>query len=343
MAKHSQPSDDEQFMEFYEQLSDIAHDLPADILNSDDADDDAGSAADDAGDDDNNDDDAGDDADDDSAEDDDAGDDDADEDEDEDEDNDDYFTKGDDEDEDKPKPVVADTPAPPAAVAQSDEAKFILDNLAKISVNIVVEGTDGKDVIQQVSVYGYGDLPANFKGYANPREGELFRGAVTAQELKAQQLQSQFQTSKQQSDLKKASEEYTVKENKAIAEDLTELRKEGLFPKFKGNPGTKEFNESDGAKEFDRTVAFMNKKNDEYVARANTGKNYRHIGFREAFEMLHGQNPKAAEQAEDKARKKIAGKVVSKRGTKATTIKGGVARVNSLSDLESEFQAAVSS
>lgn len=341
MAKHPQLSNDDQPVDFFETLGEIANDLPADILNSD-----GGDAADgdDGTDDDNTDDDDA--AADDDKGDDDAGDDDSDDDADDaddDDDNDDYFTKGDEDDEaDKPKPVVADTAPPPAAVAQSDEAKFILENLQKISVNIVVDGPDGKDLVQTVSVYGYGDLPANFKGYANPREGELFRGAVTAQELKAQQLQTQFKQTKQQNDLQKASQEYTAKENKAIAEDLTDLRKEGIFPKFKGNPGTKEFNESEGAKEFDKTVAFMNKKNDEYVQRANTGKNYRHIGFREAFEMLHGQNPKAAEQAEDRARKKIAGKVVSKRGSKAQTIKAGAARVNNMTDLADEFAQVVS-
>jgi hypothetical protein len=330
VAKFSQPSNEERPVEFFETLNDIAGDIPADILNADEADDIEG------GDDDIEEDDKDDAAEDDDAGDDDAGEDEDDADEEEDDDNDDYFTKGDDEDEDKPK--VADAPAPPAAVAQSDEAKFILDNLAKIAVNVIVE-VDGKEVIQQVQVYGYGDLPANFKGYANPREGELFRGAVTAQELKAQQLQTQFQQNRQKADMEKASQEYTIKENRAIAEDLTELRKEGLFPKFKGNPGTKEFNESEGAKEFDKTVAFMNKKNDEYIQRANSGKNYRHIGFREAFEMLHGPNPKAAEQAEDRARKKIAGKVVSKRGTRAQTVKTGVARVNNLTDLAEEFGA----
>lgn len=339
MAKLSKPSDD-QPMEFYEQLSDIINDVPTDILNSEgDGDEDEAAEEGDESEEKTEDEVTESDKDEKTESEDDEGE----ESDEDDDDDDDYFTSTDEAEDDKTAKTVAsvDIPAAPS-VTQTDESKFILDNLSKISVNVIVEGSDGKDVIQAVSVYGYGDLPTNFKGYANPREGELFRGAVTAQELKAQQLQTQYQQTKQQNDIKKASEEYTVKENKAIAEDLTELRREGIFPHFKGNPGTKEFNDSEGAKEFDKTVAFMNKKNDEYVQRANTGKNYRHIGFREAYEMLHGQNPKAAEQAEDRARKKIAGKVVSKRGARAQTIKTGAARVNNLTDLADEFQAAVS-
>jgi hypothetical protein len=207
----------------------------------------------------------------------------------------------------------------------------------------VVEGADGKDVVQMVEVYGYGDLPANFKGYANPLEGERFRGQVTAQELKAQKLKDQYDQGKATERAAAQQAEYTKRENKAIAEDLTELRKDGIFPKFRGTPGTKEFNESDGAKEFDKVVAFMNKKNDQYLQKANNGAAYRHIGFREAYEMLHGQNPKAKEQAEDRTRKKIAGKVVSKRGSKAQTVKAGVARVNNMTDLADEFVSTMGS
>lgn len=336
MAKYSQDSSDERPVLFYENLTDIINEVPAEILNADESE---GDDEDAEGDEDET-------AEGDGAE----GEEDADPDktegeeseEEDDDDNDDYFTKDEDEADTPPKPVVNPDAPPAPAVVQTELAQYVLSNLTKIPVSIVVAGADGKDVIQNIEVYGVNDLPENFKGYASPLAGERFRGAVTAQEVKARALVDQFTADKQKADMEKASQEYATKENKAIAEDLTELRKEGIFPKFKGNPGTKEFNDSEGAKEFDRTVAFMNKKNDEYIQRVNSGKNYRHIGFREAFEMLHGQNPKAAEQAEDKARKKIAGKVVSKRGTRAQTAKTGAAQVSNLTDLADEFQAAVS-
>lgn len=250
-------------------------------------------------------------------------------DEDEDED-DDYFTEPE-------TPAAVETPKPPAEVVEGSEDKYVLDRLAKIPVNVVVAGADGKDVIQSVQVYGNGDLPAGFKGFATPLEGENYRAALAVQIARALDLRKEYKVNAERTQVARQQEEFTQKENRAIAEDLTELRTEGLFPKFKGTPGTREFNQSEGAKEFDKTVAFMNKKNDEYVQRANQGKSYRHIGFREAYEMMHGQNPKAAEQAEDKARKAIAAKTRSGRGADsgAKTAKAG--RVSNLNDLSAEF------
>lgn len=83
----------------------------------------------------------------------------------------------------------------------------------------------------------------------------------------------------------------------------------------------------------------MNDKNDSYLKAANGGKSYRHIGFREAFDMLHGPNPKGKEKAEDGARKTIAAKTKSRRGSDAQkqTVKAG--RVSKLTDLDQEFLA----
>ena len=229
--------------------------------------------------------------------------------------------------------VPAAAPRPPAAVA-TDEGKFILDGLSKIPVNIVVAGPDGKDVVQLVEVYGYGDLPSTFKGYANPLEGERFRGAVVNQELKARELKAQFAATESQ----RLNETFVAKENAAISEDLTELRQEAVFPKFKGLPGSKEFNGSAGAKEFDRVVDFMNKENAKYVEAANKGKAYRHIGFKQAFYMLNG-DVKSRETAEGKARKAVAGRVKSKGGTTASLQKKTPRVVTNIMDLADEFQA----
>jgi len=241
------------------------------------------------------------------------------------------------EDEDDNDDYITTQEEPPLnqpVVTQNDDAsKFILDGLSKIPVRVIVAGADGKDLIETIEVYGYGDLPQNFKGYATPLEGERFRGAVVNQELKARELKGQFYAKQSE----RISEDFIKRENSSIAEDLTELRTEGLFPKFKGTPGTKEFNESEGAKEFDKTLAFMNAKNEAYAKRAATGKAYRHIGFREAYEMQHGQNPKAAEQAEDKARRTAASKIVSKRGAQVSSVRKPTRAVANLMDLADEF------
>jgi hypothetical protein len=67
-------------------------------------------------------------------------------------------------------------------------------------------------------------------------------------------------------------------------------------------------------------LAFMNEENDKYTKAAQSGKAYRHIGFKQAFYMLNG-DVKSRQQAEGKARREVAGRVVSKRGTAATPSK----------------------
>jgi hypothetical protein len=132
-------------------------------------------------------------------------------------------------------------------------------------------------------------------------------------------------------------EDYNKKEDRAIAEDLKDLREEGVFPKFKGTPGTRDFDTSDGAKEFDRVVAYMNEKNNEYNRRANSGSAFRHIGFAEAFALLNpGIREKA--EAEDKGRRTIARKLKSSQGSTATKGKVNPASVTNLTDLEEEFK-----
>lgn len=250
---------------------------------------------------------------------------------DEDDDNEDYFTTAEEEPE---TPVATTTPTPITGAAGEDESKFVLDGLAKISVNII----NKDDKVETVSVYGYGDLPRDYKGIATPYEAGVFQTAVTQQLNKIDQLRGQYQ----QTQVTKQNEAFVERENRAIAEDITELRQEGVFPKFRGTPGTKEFNESDGAKEFDRVVEFMNTRNDDYAKRAQSGKSYRHIGFREAYEMLNGPAKAQADKAENSARRKAAGKTVSRRGTSASTARQPAGRVNNLNDLADEFTSLVS-
>jgi hypothetical protein len=250
--------------------------------------------------------------------------------EEEDEDQDDYFTSSGSDDDDKP---AADKP--PQTPQATDENSYILQNLSKIQVRIVA----ADDKVKTVEVYGYGDLPRDMKGFATPYEQGVFNQSVIAQENRAKELQSEFRNQKMQAD----TEEYVLRENRAIAEDLTELRQEGIFPKFKGVPGSKEFNESEGAKEFDKVIAFMNEQNDNYGKAAQGGKAYRHIGFREAFVMLNGPNPKAAEKAEDAARRKVAGKLASSGGTSADSKTVSNKRVTNINELAREFEQFVGS
>jgi hypothetical protein len=240
---------------------------------------------------------------------------------------DDYFTS-DDEEENKPTPTVAAQPE------VTDEGQYILTNLSKISVNLVVPTADGKgEEVKQFQVYGWGDLPRNYKNFVSPYEQGLFTSSAQNNETRARELQNEFRQNKVKAD----TEVYIQRENKMIAEDLTELRQEGIFPKFKGIPGSKEFNNSDGAKEFDKVVAYMNEQNDRYGKAANSGKAFRHIGFREAFIMLNGPNIKANEKRDMDARRRVAGKTKSSRGTGSDTKVVSTKRVNNITELADEF------
>lgn len=251
--------------------------------------------------------------------------------EEDDDDNEDYFTNLE-EEEDKPA-VAPIQPAQAPSAAVTDEGQFILTNLPKISVQLVVPGADGKDEVKQFDVYGWGDLPRNMKGFATPYEQGVFTASANNNELRARELQTQFRQNKAQEDL----DIYNKKENKAVADDLSELRREGIFPKFKGVPGTKEFNDSLGAKEFDKVIAYMNEQNDRYGKAANSGRSYRHIGFREAFIMLNGPNLKAAEKKDMEGRRRVAGKLRSSRGTNANDKVLSTKRVTNINELADEF------
>ena len=226
------------------------------------------------------------------------------------------------------KNAVDDTALNEPKAAQTNEGQYILEGLNKISVRII----NAKDEVETVQVYGWGDLPRDYKGIATPYEQGLFSSAVQNQELTARQRQAEYRANQQQIQ----QEQFMQRENRAIAEDLADLRSDGLFPKFKGEPGSKEFNSSDGAKEFDRVINYMNEYNDRALEASSKGKAYRHIGFREAFIMLNGPNPKAAEQREQKARRAVASRTVTSQGTSSKTTRQ-LPRVSNITDLQSEW------
>lgn len=255
-------------------------------------------------------------------------DDDANADEDAEDEEDDYFTDADDEED---KPGGANDPAP----GVTDEGQYILTNLPKIAVNVVMPKADGSEgnEVRQVQVYGFGDLPKNMLGFVSEYERGIFIMNANNNETKARELQSEFRQNK----TKVETDLYVKKENKMIADDLTDLRKEGIFPKFKGVPGSEEFTQSPGGKEFDRVVAYMDQKNAEYGRAAQQGRAFKHIGFREAFEMLNGPNLKKAQQQDTASRRAAAAKLKGSRGTKSDTKVVSTKRVNNINELADEF------
>lgn len=224
------------------------------------------------------------------------------------------------------------TTTPPAAGDQpKTQDEFVLAGLQKLSVRVI--GPDDK--IHTIQAYGNGDLPRDMKAFATKYEEKIWDTQVAAQEQKARDLVNQFQTRQRQAD----TDQFVRRENMAIRDDLNDLIKEGTFPKFKGTPGSREFEDSDGGKEFDKVIKFMNEQNQRYSEVAQKGRAYRHIGFREAFIMLNGPNPKADEKTEDAARKKVAKKLKSGGGTDAGKRNVSTKPVAKLTDLVDEFAA----
>src|SRR4030081_771641 len=85
-----------------------------------------------------------------------------------------------------------ETPAAPASF--TPEEKYIVDNLPLISVRVVMSD----DSIKTVQVRSSAELPRDAKGYASFHEGEVFKQAVTAQEMKARELQSFYRNHQSQ-------------------------------------------------------------------------------------------------------------------------------------------------
>ena len=106
------------------------------------------------------------------------------------EEDDDYVTKADLDEETPPAvtPPVATTPTEEA------EAQYVLGKLQKIPVRIV----NADDKVETVEVYGYGDLPRDYKGIATPYEAGVFQTAVTNQLSKVNQLKTEFQQTQTQ-------------------------------------------------------------------------------------------------------------------------------------------------
>lgn len=253
---------------------------------------------------------------------------------------DDYVTDLEDEEEKPTTPSASVAETPPAKPPMTDENTFILNGLPKITVNVVVPSADGKSQeTKEFQVYGWGDLPRNMLGFASPYEQGVFTASAQNNELKARELQTQYRQEKVRAD----TEVYTLKENKAIARDLRSLREDGVFPKFKGVPGSKEFNDSEGAKEFDRVIAYMNEQNDIAGQAAQNGEAFFHISFKQAFQMLHGTKGQEKAKQEQQARRAAAGKLKPGNGAKPNERNVQTKRVSNITDLAGEFEQFVGS
>lgn len=200
-------------------------------------------------------------------------------------------------------------PEKPAEAPQlNPELKYIVDNLPLVSVRIMQDGQP-----KEVQIKSFTQLPADVE-FASPRDALAFQNAMTAQEIKAQQLQGEFRQRQQATQ----TSEFEARENAAIREDITELQNAKLLPTFKVKPDEAGFESDPAAKEVQSVLDFMNGKNQEYLTKYNNGGAYRHIGFAEAYYMMPKTQERnanrEAQKTEDADRKKVAGRVSGSTG-----------------------------
>ncbi len=229
---------------------------------------------------------------------------------------------------------IEDTKEPelPAVPANfTAEEKFIVENLPLISVRVVMND----DSVKTVQVRSAAELPRDAKGYASFHEGEVFKQAVTAQEMKARELQTYYRQHQSQVQ----AQEFEKKENQAIREDIAELQRNGEIPKFKAQPGTRAFDSDPAAKIVQETIEFMNDRNAKYLERSNRGGVYRHIGFAEAYELLNAGVKDKADTKDSAARKDAARKLVSRQGGSSKTAPKAPVAGRTIREVAAEFEA----
>lgn len=218
---------------------------------------------------------------------------------------------------------------PPESTNFTPEEKYIVDNLPLINVRVIMSD----DSVKTIQVRSAAELPRDAKGYASFHEGEVFKQAVTAQEMKARELQSYYR----QHQTQVQAQEFDKKENQAIREDIADLQRDGEIPKFKAQPGTRAFDNDPAAKIVQETIEFMNERNAKYLDRSNKGGVYRHIGFAEAYELMNVSGKDKSDTKDSSARKDAARKLVSKQGGSSKTTAKAPVSGRTIKEVAAEF------
>ena len=165
------------------------------------------------------------------------------------------------------------------------EEKFIYNSLDYITV----KGKDGEELSVKLPT----QLPDDFE-FASKRAEAQFYSAMSAQSSKAEKLMN-----KEKAGLD------------AIIADVDRLQDDGVVPKIKANPGTKEFNDDPSVQLVNKILDFR----DEYN-RKHKGEN---ISSYTAGLIYKAKNPKEFETeddkrraSQDKSRQKAASRVANK-------------------------------
>lgn len=180
----------------------------------------------------------------------------------------------------------------------SPEEKFIYNSLDYITV----KGKDGEELSIKLPT----QLPDDFE-FANKKAEAQFYSAMSAQSSKAEKLMNKITSDREQTT--KAEKEKA--ELDAIIADVDRLQDDGIVPKIKAKPGTKEFNDDPSVQLVNKILDFR----DEYN-RKHKGEN---ISSYTAGLIYKAKNPKEFEteddkrrSSQDKSREKTASRVANK-------------------------------
>lgn len=178
------------------------------------------------------------------------------------------------------------------------EEKFIYNSLDYITV----KGKDGEELSVKLPT----QLPDDFE-FASKRAEAQFYSAMSAQSSKAEKLMNKITSDREQTT--KAEQEKA--ELDAIIADVDRLQDDGIVPKIKAKPGTKEFNDDPSVQLVNKILDFR----DEYN-RKHKGEN---ISSYTAGLIYKAKNPKEFETeddkrraSQDKSRQKAASRVATK-------------------------------
>jgi hypothetical protein len=193
-----------------------------------------------------------------------------------------------------PKDNTPQAPTDNAGIILSPaEQKYIADNIGE---PIVIQGFRGEGENQQaveIKAYSPSDIPKDFK-FANDQQLAAATSSFQSLEKRAGDLLGQYRNNQSN----EAAADFERRENEGIRGDLSELQKEGRFPKFTVQPGADGFEDTAEAQQMAEVLKIMTDTNERYLREYNQGRPYKHIGFAEAFSAWESKNP--AKQAERK-------------------------------------------
>lgn len=161
------------------------------------------------------------------------------------------------------------------------EEKFIYNSLDYITV----KGKDGEELSVKLPT----QLPDDFE-FASKRAEAQFYSAMSAQSAKAEKLMNKITSDREQT----TKQEQEKAELDAIIADVDRLQDDGIVPKIKAKPGTKEFNDDPSVQLVNKILDFR----DEYN-RKHKGEN---ISSYTAGLLYKAKNPKEFETEDDKRR-----------------------------------------